>query len=60
MNVTFKSMTVVIEGVTFENVIGEEKGIYADNYGVYIPDSQNITTFDEMILVASKWLESQE
>lgn len=55
----YKEMTIVIDGVTFSKVIGDFN-IYAEQYGVFIPNSAAINTFDEMIDVASKWLETQD
>lgn len=51
----WKKMTVVVDGFTFEKVIGESN-IYCEQYGVYIPYSDSANSFDELIDVASKWI----
>lgn len=51
-------MTVIIEGCTFNKVIGD-KGIYSEEYGVYLPNSERANTFPELIQIASEWLQTQ-
>lgn len=55
----FKKMVIEIDGVIFEKVIGEQN-IYAEQYGVYIPNSSEANTFDEMIDISTNWLAWQE
>jgi len=54
----FMEMTVVIEGCTFTKEIGD-KGIYSEEYGVYIPNTEGANTFQELIHYASEWLQTQ-
>jgi len=59
MEVTFMEMTIVVNGCTFTKVIGDHN-IYSEEYGVYIPESEDANDFNKMVIISTGWLAMQD
>jgi hypothetical protein len=57
--VSHMEMIIVVDGHTFTKEIGKHS-IYSEEYGVYIPGSEDANDFNKMVICATGWLALQD